>query len=121
MAFFGTLRNTWTDDKNKPPGNLANNKLSNTDSWCRYDPVACIAQVGIETLFLATAYSTVLFMLGSPAPDLSNVAKFMVVFALLTFSARMISDSLSDKMTIAATSALGSKIMTTIAPKIVGW
>ena len=104
-----------------PPGILANNKLSNTDAWCRYDPIKCLSQVGIETLFLAVAYSVVLFVLGAPAPKVANLVRFAAVFGVLTFSARMVSDSLSDKMTIAGASALGPKILSTLVPKIVGW
>lgn len=109
------------ESSRKPPPQLANNELTNTNAWCRYDPFACMTQVGIETLFIASAYVSVLLLLGNDIPEITNVAKFMAIFAFLTFSARMISDTLSDKMTITATAALGSKMMTLIAPKIVGW
>lgn len=100
---------------------LINNKASNTDAWCRYDPVSCLAQVGIETLFIAAAYSSVLLLLGNELPQITNIAKFMVMFSFLTFAARMISDTLSDKITITSLGALGSKVVTLMAPKIVAW
>jgi len=100
---------------------LINNKANNTDAWCRYDPVSCLAQVGIETLFIAAAYSSVLLLLGSELPKIANIAKFMVMFSVLTFSARMISDTLSDKITITSLGALGSKVVTLMAPRIVSW
>ncbi len=109
------------DTGRKPPVQLMNNEITATNAWCRYDPFACITQVGIETLFIAAAYVSVLLMLGNDVPEITNVAKFMGIFAFLTFSARMISDTLSDKMTITATAALGTKMMTLIAPKIVSW
>lgn len=104
-----------------PAAVLVNNKTSNTNAWCRYDPVSCLAQVGIETLFIATAYSSVLLLLGNELPKLVNIAKFMVMFSFLTFAARMISDTLSDKITITSLGALGSKVVTLMAPKIVSW
>jgi hypothetical protein len=100
---------------------LINNKASNTDAWCRYDPVSCLAQVGVETLFIAAAYSSVLLLLGNELPQITNIAKFMVMFSFLTFAARMISDTLSDKITITSLGALGSKVVTLMAPKIVTW
>jgi hypothetical protein len=100
---------------------LVNNKASNTDAWCRYDPVSCLAQVGVETLFIAAAYSSVLLLLGNELPQITNIAKFMVMFSFLTFAARMISDTLSDKITITSLGALGSKVVTLMAPKIVTW
>lgn len=115
MAFLDALK-----PRTLPSVN-ANNKQTGTDSWCRYDPLACVAQVGIETLFLAVAYTFVLLALGTTAPRAVNLLKFVFVFVLFTFSARMMSDSLGDKATIGAVSALGMKIMTTLAPKIVAW
>ena len=116
MAFLDALK-----PRTLPSVN-ANNKQTGTDSWCRYDPLACVAQVGIETLFLAVAYTFVLMVLGTTTPPkVLNLLKFVFVFVLFTFSARMMSDSLGDKATIGAVSALGMKIMTTLAPKIVAW
>lgn len=100
---------------------LEDNQTSATDAWCRYEPLSCLALVGTETLFIASAYVSILLLLGGALPAAVNVAKFMGVFVFLSFSARMISDALSDKITIAATSALGLKMVSLIAPKIVGW
>ena len=102
-----------------PPPQLVNNQTNNTNSWCRYDPVSCLAQVGIETLFIAAAYSSVLLLLGNELPQITNVAKFMVMFSFLSFAARMISDTLSDKITITSLGALGSRVVTLMTPAIV--
>ena len=99
-----------------PPPQLVNNQTNNTNSWCRYDPVSCLAQVGTETLFIAAAYSSVLLLLGNELPKITNVAKFMVMFAFLSFSARMLSDTLSDKITITSLGALGSKVVMLMTP-----
>lgn len=100
-----------------PPQQLANNQTNNTNSWCRYDPASCLAQVGIETLFIAAAYSSVMLLLGNELPQITNVAKFMVMFSFLSFAARMISDTLSDKITITSLGALGSRVVTLMAPQ----
>lgn len=100
---------------------LEDNQTVATDSWCRYEPLSCLTLVGIETVFIASAYISILMLLGGAVPSAINVLKFVAVFVFLTFSARMISDSLSDKITIASTSALGLKMVSLIAPKIVGW
>ena len=104
-----------------PPGVLANNRLTNTDAWCRYDPLTCLAQVGIESTFMAAAFLTVLLLLDNDFPSMANVFKFMAVFAFVDFSAKMASDSMSDKMTIIMIGALGSKMATLLAPKVVIW
>jgi hypothetical protein len=100
---------------------LEDNQLVATDSWCRYEPLSCLTLVGIETLFIASAYVSVLLLLGGNVPTIVDVTKFMALFVFLTFSARMISDTLSDKITIATTAALGVKMVSLMAPKIVGW
>lgn len=102
-----------------PPQQLVNNQTNNTNSWCRYDPVSCLAQVGTETLFIAAAYSSVMLLLGNELPRITNVAKFMVMFSFLSFAARMISDTLSDKITITSLGALGSRVVTLMTPAIV--
>jgi hypothetical protein len=108
-------------EKRELPKRLEDNQVAATDSWCRYEPLSCLTLVGTETLFIASAYVSTLLLLGGALPAAINVAKFMAVFVFLSFSARMISDALSDKITIAATSALGLKMVSLIAPKIVGW
>lgn len=100
---------------------LEDNQITATDAWCRYEPLSCLTLVGTETLFIASAYVSILLLLGGTLPAAVNVAKFMAVFVFLSFSARMISDALSDKITIAATSALGLKMVSLIAPRIVAW
>lgn len=108
-------------DYRTPPGPLANNKIVATDAWCRYEPMACIAQVGIETTFLAVAYSSMLLLLGNQVPQIANLARFMFVFALLSFAARMVSDTMSDKLTVGTIASMSGKILTTVVPKIVAW
>lgn len=100
-----------------PPQQLINNQTNNTNAWCRYDPVSCLAQVGIETLFIAAAYSSVLLLLGNELPRIANIAKFMIMFSFLSFAARMISDTLSDKITITSLGALGGRVVTLMNPK----
>lgn len=104
-----------------PPGPLATNMANATDAWCRYDPVRCVKQVGIETVFLALAYSVALLLLGNAFPGIANVARFMLVFSLLSMSARLVSDTMSDKLTIGTIASMSGKILTTMVPKIVSW
>lgn len=118
---MSTPSTTPATDYRAPPGPLANNKLVATDGWCRYDPVACVAQVGIETVFLAVAYCAMLMLLGNQVPQVVNLAKFMFVFALLSFAARMVSDTMSDKLTIGMIASMSGKILTLVVPKIVAW
>ncbi|APC25704.1 hypothetical protein BST79_gp191 [Only Syngen Nebraska virus 5] len=100
---------------------LLNNFLNNTTSWCRLNPIGCGKQAMIETLFLLMAYSSIIFLVGGQVPDLGNILKFAIVFLFISMAARMISDSFSDKLAIAALSGLGLKAATLLAPRIVGW
>lgn len=108
-------------EKRKFPQKLEDNQTIATNAWCRYEPLTCMTLVSIETVFIVSAYVSVLLLLGNDLPSMANVAKFIGIFFFVTFSARMISDALSDKMTIATMSALGAKMATLIAPRIVGW
>ncbi len=103
------------------PQPLANTKISQTMSWCRLDPVACARQVGMEAAFLAAAYLFLLVVTGSEVPAPLPILKFGMVFVVMSLAARMLSDSLGDKMAFTAVSALGSKVVSIIAPKIVAW
>jgi len=100
---------------------LLNNFLNNTTSWCRLNPIGCGKQAMIETIFLLMAYSSIIFLVGGQVPDLGNILKFAIVFLFISMAARMISDSFSDKLAIAALSGLGLKAATLLAPRIVGW
>ena len=100
---------------------LLNNFLNNTTAWCRLNPIGCGKQAAIETLFLLMAYSSIIFLVGGQVPVLGNIIKFAIVFFLFSVAARMISDSFSDKLAIAALSGLGLKAATLLAPRIVSW
>ena len=111
-----------TDSNNASlPTPLANNRITQTMSWCRLDPVACAREVTIEAAFLAAAYLFMLLVTGSDVPSVFAVLKFGLIFILLTLAARMLSDGLGDKMAITAVSALGTKMVSLMAPKIVAW
>ena len=69
----------------------SNTALAQTQSWCRYDPMACLRQVGIETGFLATAYVFILWASHNPVPGPLQVAQFALLFALLSFAGRQMS------------------------------
>ena len=100
---------------------LLNNFLNNTTAWCRLNPIGCGKQAMIETLFLLMAYSSIIFLVGGQVPVVANILKFAIVFFFISVAARMISDSFSDKLAIAALSGLGLKVATILAPRIVGW
>jgi hypothetical protein len=100
---------------------LANNKIIQTMSWCRLDPVSCAREVAIEAAFLAAAYTTLLFISGSKVPPLLKLLKFVLLFVFFSMSGRLLSDSLGDKMAITAVSGLGSKLVSIMAPQFVGW
>ena len=101
---------------------LMNNMLNQTTSWCRLNPLGCGRQVITETLFIAIAFSSVIFLVGNNNPPaLSDIAKFMFVFGLVNLAARMVSDSFSDKLSAAALSGLSLKIISLAAPKIISW
>lgn len=98
-----------------------NNALAQTQSWCRYDPLACLRQVAVETGFLATAYVFILAFTRSPMPRPLAVLQFALLFSLLSFAGRQISDNLGDKISITAISGLGAKLVSILAPKFVAW
>lgn len=104
-----------------PPDQLAKTQLNQVSSWCRYDPLVCITEVGIETAFVAVAYCAVLFLMGGTVPGPFDILKFLVMFGTMSIAARMVSDDLGNKLSIAAVSGIGSKIVTCLAPKFVGW
>lgn len=104
-----------------PPEQLAKTQLNQVNSWCRYDPLVCVTEVGIETAFLAVAFTAVLFLLGGAVPGPLALIKFMALFGVVSIAARMVSDDLGNKLSIAAVSGLGGKIVTLLAPRFVGW
>ena len=103
------------------PQTVTSSALLQTQSWCRYDPMACLRQVGLETGFLTVSYVFTLWATRSPVPDLLKVAQFALLFALLSFAGRQISDGLGDKISITALAGLGSKLIAILAPKFVAW
>ena len=103
------------------PQPLQNNFLNNTTSWCRLNPIGCGRQAMIETLFLIMTYSAVIFLVGGAVPTVANLIKFSVIFLIMNIAARMVSDSFSDKLAIAALSGLGLKCASLMAPKIISW
>lgn len=112
---------TFAANHRPPPDQLARTKLGQVSSWCRYDPVACLGQVGLEALFIALAYAAILHYTGGTVPSAWNVVKFMAAFVTLSVSARMISDDLGNKLSISAVSGIGSKTVSMLAPRFVGW
>jgi hypothetical protein len=103
------------------PQPLQNNFLNNTTSWCRMNPIGCGRQAVTETFFLIMTYSAVIFLVGGMAPTVENLIKFGVIFLIMNIAARMVSDSFSDKLSIAALSGLGLKCASILAPKIISW
>ena len=103
------------------PQPLQNNFLNNTTSWCRLNPIGCGRQAVLETFFLIMTYSAVIFLVGGAVPTVANLIKFGVIFLVMNIAARMVSDSFSDKLAIAALSGLGLKVASLMAPKVVGW
>jgi hypothetical protein len=101
--------------------NQQTNFLNNTEAWARRAPVTAAIQAAIETGFLIMAYSAIIFLVGGTPPTVANLFKFGFVFLVLNIAARMVSDSFSDKLAIAALSGLALKIASTLAPRIVGW
>jgi len=101
--------------------NQSTNMLNNTQAWARRAPITAAMQAAIETGFLIMAYSSIIFLVGGQPPTVQNLLKFGLVFLVLNIAARMVSDSFSDKLAIAALSGLALKICSTIAPKIVSW
>lgn len=103
------------------PQPLQNNFLNNTTSWCRLNPIGCGRQAVLETFFLIMTYSAVIFLIGGMVPTVGSLIKFSIIFLIMNIAARMVSDSFSDKLAIAALSGLGLKIASLLAPKIIGW
>lgn len=103
------------------PQPLQNNFLNNTTSWCRLNPIGCVRQAMTETFFLIMTYSAVIFLVGGSVPTVANLIQFGVIFLVMSVAARMVSDSFSDKLAIAALSGLGLKMVSLMAPKIIGW
>jgi hypothetical protein len=50
-----------------------------------------------------------------------NLIKFTLVFLLMNIAARMVSDSFSDKLSIAALSGLGLKCTSLLVPQLSSW
>ena len=104
-----------------PPPQLGNTQLAQVSSWCRYDPMVCVREVGIEAAFLAAAYCALIFLTGGPVPGIENILKFIVVFAVLSLGGRMVSDDLGNKVSITAISGVGAKVVSFLAPRFVSW
>lgn len=104
-----------------PPEQLAKTQLSQVSSWCRYDPLICVAEVGVEAAFIALAYCAMLFLTGGDVPGPVSIAKFLAAFTVLSIAARMISDDLGNKLSISAVSGIGSKTVAILAPRFVSW
>lgn len=104
-----------------PPDQLARTQLNQVSSWCRYDPAVCLAEVSVETAFLAVGYCAILFLTASQVPSLLDILRFVFVFATFSVAARMLSDDLGNKLSISAISGIGSKCVAILAPRFVGW
>lgn len=104
-----------------PPEQLYKTQQNQVSSWCRYDPMVCLGQVAVETTFVALAYGAALFVTGGRVPTLKAMTLFFVVFMLFGLAARMISDDLGNKLSIAAVSGIGSKLVSILAPRFVSW
>lgn len=104
-----------------PPEQLARTQLAQVSSWCRYDPMICLMEVGIEAGFIVLAYCSMLFLTGGAVPNPLNIVKFLLSFTVLSVAARMISDDLGNKLSISAVSGIGSKAVSILAPRFVSW
>ena len=104
-----------------PPDQLAKTQLNQVSSWCRYDPLICVAEVGVEAGFIALGYCAMLFITGGAVPGPLNILKFLLSFTVLSIAARMISDDLGNKLSITAVSGVGAKTVSFLAPRFVGW
>ncbi len=104
-----------------PPEQLGRTQLGQVSSWCRYDPMVCLLQVGIEALFIMLGVTSLMFITGGGAPSPLNMVKFMLSFTVLSVLARMISDDLGNKLTISVVSGMGGKAASMLAPRYVGW
>jgi len=97
------------------------NMTNNVEAWARRAPITAAKQAVIETLFLIMAYSAIIFLVGGDVPKVVNLFKFGFVFLLINLAARMVSDSFSDKIAIAALSGLALKTTSVLAPRIISW
>jgi hypothetical protein len=104
-----------------PPEPLARTQLAQVSSWCRYDPLVCAAQVGVETAFIAVGYCAMLFLAGGAMPGALDILKFLAVFSVMSMASRLVSDDLGNKLSISAVSGIGSKCVSILAPRFVGW
>lgn len=104
-----------------PPEALARTQQAQTNSWCRYDPGVCAAQIGIEAVFLAASYCSLMFLTGGSPPGPFSVLRFLAFFFVLSLTARMISDDLGNKLSFSAASGVASKCVSVLAPRFVGW
>jgi hypothetical protein len=118
MDKLDDLKKKYSVELNAP---LLTNYLNQTTSWCRLNPIGCLQQVLIETLFILTAYSSVIFLVGGQLPKVIDILKFFVVFVLFSVAARMVSDTFSDKLSVAAISGLGIKLAATMVPRLSSW
>ena len=105
----------------KPPEALARTQLGQVSSWCRYDPLICLVEVAVETVFIALSYCAVLYVSGGKVPGLLALTKFMAMFGVMNVAARMLSDDLGNKLSISAVSGIGAKCVALLAPKFVAW
>jgi hypothetical protein len=110
-----------TANHRPPPDQLAKTQANQVNSWCRYDPAVCAAQVGTEAAFIAVAYAAMLFVTGGAVPGPATLLKFLAVFITVSMAARLISDDLGNKLSITAVSGIGAKCVAILAPKFVGW
>jgi hypothetical protein len=101
--------------------NQTTNMLNNTEAWARRAPITAAIQATVETGFLIMAYSAIIFLVGGTPPTVANLFKFGFVFLTMNIAARMVSDSFSDKLAIAALSGLALKMVSTMAPRVVSW
>ena len=67
-----------------------------TDSWCRYEPVKCVLQQIKEIGFFVGAYIVLVLVATNfdftKLPSLQQLAKFSVAFVAIGYSARLMSD-----------------------------
>lgn len=105
----------------EPPEQLGKTQLNQVSSWCRYDPMICVAEVGVEAIFIAASFCAMLFLTGGTVPSVLNIVKFLVTFSVLSIAARMISDDLGNKLSISAIGGIGSKTVSMLAPRFVSW
>lgn len=104
-----------------PPEVHARAQQTQVNSWCRYDPLVCLTQVGLEAVFIVIGYCSLLFLTGGQVPGVSDILKFLATFGVVSVAARMISDDLGNKLSINAVSGLGGKCVAMLAPRFVGW